>query len=99
MAKKKPEKKSQKTSTIKNNTVVQWFMKMYLIVRARISRLMSRRPHRSFLLTKRRDYKRSFKLPGYWAFTVTVAKVLWKNRKLFGGLVIVYVLATIVISG
>lgn len=61
--------------------------------------LMARRPHRSFRRTRRRDYKRSFKMPGYWSFTNYVRSVLWKNKKLFGGLVLVYIAATIVISG
>lgn len=65
----------------------------------RVKDLQSRRPHRSFRLTQRRDYKRSFELPGYWAFTNQVRSLLWKNWRLFGGLVLVYMAATIVISG
>ena len=66
---------------------------------ARIKNLQKRRPHRSFRLTRRRDYKRTFAMPGYWAFTNQVRSVLWKNWRLFGGLVLVYIAATIVISG
>lgn len=65
----------------------------------RIKKLMRRRPHRSFRLTRRLDYKRSFKLPGYWSFTNHVRSVLWKNKKLFGGLILVYIATTIIISG
>jgi hypothetical protein len=65
----------------------------------RVKKLLARRPHRSFRLTKRRDYKRSFKLPGYWSFTNFVRSTLWKNWKLFGGLALVYIFATIIISG
>lgn len=50
-------------------------------------------------MTNRRDYKRSLNLPGYWSFTNQVRSVLWKNKKLFGGLVLVYIVVTIVISG
>lgn len=65
----------------------------------RAKRLMARRPHRSFRLTRRRDYKRSLKLPGYWSLTNHVRATLWKNKKLFGGLVAVYVAVTVIISG
>ncbi len=51
---------------------------------------LSRRPHRTLRLTKRRDYVRSLDLPGYIAFTHHVNKTVWSNRKLFLGLAIVY---------
>lgn len=44
---------------------------------------LSRRPHRSFRLTRRRDYKRSFALPGYWSFTNQVLQVLANHKSLF----------------
>lgn len=65
----------------------------------RFKGFMARRPHRSFRMTRRRDYVRSFKLPGYWNFTGQVFSVLIKNWRLFGGLVLVSIIATIVISG
>lgn len=51
---------------------------------------LSRRPHRSFKLTRRRDHKRSLKLPGYWSLTVQVFQTIWKNKKLFGSLALLY---------
>lgn len=60
---------------------------------------LKRRPHRSFRLTRRRDYKRSLVLPGYWSFTNQVRAMLWKNKKLFGSLVAVYFLVTLAIYG
>ena len=65
----------------------------------RIRDYLARRPHRTFRMTRRRDYKRSLTLPGYWAFTLSVWRTLWSNRRLFGGLMIVYVAVTIVVSG
>ena len=56
----------------------------------RIGVFMKRRPHRSFRLTRRRDYKRSLKLPGYWSFTNSVRAMLWENKRLFGGILFVY---------
>ena len=51
---------------------------------------LQRRPHRSFRLTKRRDYRRSLRLPGYIAFTRYVTRTLWSHGKLFLWLVIGY---------
>lgn len=51
---------------------------------------LSRRPHRSFRLTKRREYSRSFLLPGYFSFTNSVRKELLANKKTFLLLALVY---------
>jgi hypothetical protein len=51
---------------------------------------LARRPHRSFRRTRRRDYKRSLKLPGYFAFTYQVHKTLWQYKKAFLIIGIVY---------
>lgn len=67
---------------------VVWRPFAFMIRRTRL--LLGRRPHRSFHLTRRRDYKRSLQLPGYWAFTNRVRAMLWKNRRLFGGLMLTY---------
>jgi hypothetical protein len=50
-------------------------------------------------LTRRRDYIRPLKLPGYWAFSAQVRKTLWTNRKLFLWLVIVYAVLTATMVG
>ena len=60
---------------------------------------MTRRPHRSFRLTRRRDYKRSLKLPGYLSFTNEVRATLWKHRVLFAKLLSVYALVSAVLVG
>lgn len=56
---------------------------------------LARRPHRSFQRTRRRDYNRSLKLPGYIALTAQVVKLLWGNKKTFFGLILIYVILTI----
>ena len=61
--------------------------------------LLRRRPHRSFKLTKKRDYKRPFNMPGVFAFTKEVNKILWKNKKVFFYLIIFYVVTTILMVG
>lgn len=63
--------------------------------RARIASFLKRRPHRSFRMTRRRDYVRSFKLPGYWSFTLYVAGLLKRRWRLFLLVVLLYTLFSI----
>lgn len=65
----------------------------------RIKQFLGRRPHRSFRMTRRRDYKRSLALPGYWAFTGNVIGLLWKHKRLFGGLIATYFVVALAIGG
>ena len=60
---------------------------------------LSRRPHRSFLLTRRRDYVRELKLPGYFSFTHTVNKTMWSYRKTFLLLAALYLVIYAVLVG
>ena len=60
---------------------------------------LSRRPHRSFRLTRRRDYRRDMSVPGYWSFTNYVRKTLWANKKTFLLLAVIYVIMIVVVSG
>lgn len=60
---------------------------------------LARRLHRSFRLTRRRDYIRPLKLPGYWSFTRSASKVLKDNRKLFLLMALVYVIITGLLVG
>lgn len=53
---------------------------------------LDRRPHRSFRRTRRRDYIRPLELPGNIAFTIEVNKTLWKYKRIFALLAVVYVL-------
>ncbi len=60
---------------------------------------MARRPHRSFRRTRRRDYVRSLKLPGYWAFSLYVLKFLRDNKRIFLLLALVYAVISAVMVG
>lgn len=51
---------------------------------------LSRRPHRTLRLTRRRDYIRPLELPGHLAFTYEVNSTLWRHRKLFALVLVVY---------
>lgn len=60
-----------------------------LHLRQRIDAFRARRPHRTFVRTRRRDYVRSLKLPGYFAFTIYVGKLFLTYKKTFGLLIVV----------
>jgi hypothetical protein len=68
-------------------------------IKRRVDGLLARRPHRSFRRTRRRDYSRTLKLPGYWSFTNIVRRTIWEHRSTFGLLALVYALLTIVLVG
>ena len=74
-------------------------LKKWQALAKRTRTFLARRPHRSFVRTRRRDYTRSLKLPGYWAFTNEVRALLWKHRKLMLWLGAVYSVLTIALVG
>lgn len=65
----------------------------------RAKEFLGKRPHRSFRLTRRRDYARSLKLPGYWAFTLSVLKVMLANKKSLIGIGILYTIISVIFLG
>lgn len=70
-----------------------------LIPVRKLRQLRSRRTHKTFKRSRRRDYIRKLKLPGYIKFTGQVFATLGRNKKLFGGLTIVATLLALVLSG
>lgn len=88
---KKTSKKSKFSVSSIFRTIARPFVSAYKNVRARQKLFLRRRPHRTLKLTKRRDYKRSLSLPGYFAFTIEVSKLLWKYRVKFLLLGIIYI--------
>lgn len=60
---------------------------------------MRRRPHRTFQLTRRRDAVRPLELPGYISFTHEVNTTLWRYRKIFLLLALIYALLYGVLVG
>lgn len=73
--------------------------KFRVITTARVKDFLSRRPHRSFRQTKRRDYARSLKLPGYWGFATYVFRVLCDNKKSILIIGALYIIASVVLLG
>lgn len=67
--------------------------------RQRSQDFLARRPHRSFRLTRRRDYKRSLNLPGYVSFSLEVLRVLNSRKYLWIGVAAIYVIIGLVLGG
>lgn len=104
----KDSRTSTKRSTKKatNNRMAGWLSKSktlalrpYNASVRNIKSLKARRPHRSFKLTRRRDYVRSLRLPGYLSFTKYVTATLISRRKVFIKLVLFYALAIVIFGG
>ena len=60
---------------------------------------LARRPHRSFQLSRQRDYVRELELPGYITFTHLVNKTVWANKKAFIGLAAIYLVLFMILIG
>lgn len=89
---KKPVRKTGKRflyDSLKQNT-------MSLSERRR--NFLARRPHRSFKLTKRRDYRRQLKLPGYLSFINDVISLILKHKRTYLLLALVFSVAIILFS-
>ena len=79
--------------------IVASIKRFFTAIRKKTDEYLARRPHRSFRRTRRRDYARSLKLPGYFAFTAHVRKTLWAERRTFLLLGFVYTLLTATLVG
>ncbi len=76
-----PARSKKSVPSTRRQKVERAIMRPIDNVRAKVADIQSRRPHRSFLMTRRRDYARSLKLPGYLAFTHQVNQTLRTFRK------------------
>lgn len=72
---------------------------LWYSLRSRQFAFLTRRPHRSFRYTPKRDYHRSLALPGYWSFTAGVMRILWQRRTTYGLLILTYAVLTGVFVG
>jgi hypothetical protein len=99
--KKKPtaNKKPATGKTIRGRGISGWLSGQLTAFGWHIQDFKSRRPHRSFRLTRRRDYARSLQLPGYWAFSNYVFRTLWEKKRLFGLLTLVYAVLSGLVVG
>lgn len=67
-------------------------------IKSRQEKFLDRRVHRSFKLTRRRDYSVSLPISGYFSFTSKVFKIIGKNKWLFSSLLCVGVFLAIMTS-
>lgn len=70
--------------------VIKWFVAVGQNIVRRNRQFLARRPHRSFVLTRRRDYVRSLSIEGYVVFTVYVNRMLRKYWRMFGLMIVIY---------
>lgn len=90
---------SKKKPQTRIERVIATMKRPFIAAKLAVLDLLSRRPHRSFRLTRRRDYARSLQLPGYFAFTNSVNRTLLKYKKTMLLLVAVYAVLTLVLIG
>lgn len=88
--------KNKKTSS---KFIFDFIKKPFVKIKRRLFRYLLRRPHHSFRRTRRRDYAKSLKLPGYIKFTKFVFGTIWKNRKVFLLLALFYAIFTALMVG
>lgn len=84
------QKSSESKSTSPHKQVLAWFAGMWQRADAARKGFLARRPHRSFRLTRRRDYTRSLQVPGYIAFTLYVTRMLREQWKVFLPIALLY---------
>ena len=76
-----------------------WLSRFNQKLTHRYQAFLGRRPHRSFKQTRRRDYVRSLKLPGYIAFTHHVTKTILGYRRVFVWLIVFYAVVSLLLGG
>jgi hypothetical protein len=98
---KKPEKPVKDFFIIWRPFIRFWRMikRWFLRQADRHRKFMKRRPHRSLFLTRKRDARRSLKLPGYFAFTHQIWQTIWANKGLYIRFIIIYAILSLLIVG
>lgn len=87
------KKRSSKKSSIesKNKKKESRFSKWVDDFENRRANFLSRRPHRSFRRTKRRDYRRSLEMPGYFGLAKEAGGIIWANKRVLLTVAVLYV--------
>lgn len=67
-----------------------WFVGVAHGIAQSNRQFLARRPHRSFRLTRRRDYIRSLSVEGYILFTLYVNRTIRQHWRMFGAMVVIY---------
>ncbi len=97
VAKSSARKSRKKASLVKR--IIAPLLSLWFVINNRRKNFLNRRPHRSFMLTRRRDYKRQWALSGYWSFTNQVRLLLVRRKLLFVKFTALYSLILFVIFG
>jgi hypothetical protein len=98
-SKRKPALKADTKKTQPALGVMGRFKRGVATIKRRVSGLLGRRSHRSFRVTRRRDYVRSLQLPGYWSFTNYVRLTLVRQKRLFLYLILFYGVLSLLLVG
>ena len=96
--KKQVEKKPKKLSNNRKFTIWRNVKRDFSKLSQQRRSFLNRRPHRSFRLTRRRDYRRSLNIPGYWSLTSEVWRFIWRNKRAFLALIAVMSILTFALS-
>jgi hypothetical protein len=91
------KKVSQPASLAKRTWV--WIAGVRKKLQAKRDAFLERRPHRSFRRTRRRDYVRPLHIPGYWALTAEVWRIVWSKKGMFFLLGLLYIVLTATLVG
>lgn len=87
------------SATKKNVSLKERIGRTWQQLMRRRQAFLRRRPHRSFRVTKRRDYRRSLKLPGYFALTNQAWQLMRQHWRIFVGLAAIYAVLGVLLSG
>ena len=83
-----------------NKEQLSIFYYYWIVIRLNFKKFMHKKnPHKSFRLTRRRDYKRQLILPGYFKFTKSVFALISKNKKIFIALIAFIMMLSILLVG
>lgn len=82
-----------------NSKKTTWPQKLVRVTKQKVDTFLARRPHRSFRLTRRRDYIRPLQLPGYIRFTNDVYRTIWRYKKILLPLLVVYIIFYAILVG
>lgn len=100
VAKKTPPKKRVSKAVVQpwRKRAASWPVNVWRKIVRSNQRFLARRPHRSFRLTRRRDYVRTLTIGGYVAFTVYVSGMFRRHWRTFTLLAAIYAFIMVLIG-
>ena len=98
-SKKGSRKATTKQVTQSKEVAEPWYKRAIHTTKTTLTAYLGRRPHRSFRRTRRRDYVRPLVLPKVLSFTVEVTRTLWRQKKIFIPLMIIYIVLYAILVG